>query len=65
MIIKEVEDFESDEFKQSIAMYESSFPSNEKRSSEKVTEMLQNNKNYRLIISLNNETVVYADPFSK
>jgi predicted N-acetyltransferase YhbS len=56
--MKEVENFESDEFKQSIAIYESSFPSNEKRSSEKVTEMLQNNENYHLIISRNNETVI-------
>jgi hypothetical protein len=39
--MKELQDIDSSEFKQSVAIYESSFPPNEIRSHQKVIKMLQ------------------------
>jgi GNAT superfamily N-acetyltransferase len=58
MIIKEIKDYNSFEFKQSINIYENSFPSNETRPSEDIVNMLRNDKNYHLIVSLNNNAVI-------
>jgi GNAT superfamily N-acetyltransferase len=58
MISKEVEDFESLEFEQSLDIYKSSFPSNETRSIEKVVAMLKADKDYHLFITKNNSSVV-------
>src|SRR4249919_1736558 len=58
MVIKEVDDFDSFEFEQSIDIYKSSFPSNETRPVERVVVMLKNDKNYHLFISVNNNSVV-------
>ena len=55
--MKELQDIDSSEFKQSVAIYESSFPSNEKRPYQKVTKMRQNDRNYYLFIS-ENDTVI-------
>jgi len=56
--MKELQDIDSSEFKQSVAIYESSFPSNEKRPYQKVIKMLQNDRNYHLFISSKNDTVI-------
>jgi GNAT superfamily N-acetyltransferase len=58
MIIKEIKDYNSFEFKQSIDIYESSFPFNETRPFEDIVNMLRNDKNYHLIVSLNNNSVI-------
>lgn len=58
MIIKEIKDYNSFEFKQSINIYENSFPSNETRPFEDIVNMLKNDKNYHLIASLNNNSVI-------
>jgi GNAT superfamily N-acetyltransferase len=58
MVIKELDDFDSFEFEQSLDIYKSSFPSNETRPIEKVVVMLKNDKNYHLFISVNNNSVV-------
>jgi len=55
---KEVEDFDSLEFKQSLEIYKSSFPSNETRSIEKVVAMLKDDRDYHLFIAKNNSFVV-------
>jgi GNAT superfamily N-acetyltransferase len=58
MFIKEIKDYNSFEFKQSINIYENSFPSNETRPSEDIVNMLRNDKNYHLIVCLNNNSVI-------
>jgi GNAT superfamily N-acetyltransferase len=58
MIIKEIKDYNSFEFKQSINIYENSFPFNETRPFEDIVNMLRNDKNYHLIASLNNNSVI-------
>jgi len=58
VIIKEINDFDSAEFDQSIKIYESSFPSYEIRPAKKVVEMLRNNLNYHLYASLDYHSVV-------
>jgi GNAT superfamily N-acetyltransferase len=58
MIIKEIKDYNSFEFKQSINIYENSFPFNETRPFEDIVNMLRNDKNYHLIVSLNNNSVM-------
>ena len=50
MLLKEIEDFDSYELKQSVEIYKSSFPTNETRPADKVVEMLENDKNYHLFI---------------
>jgi GNAT superfamily N-acetyltransferase len=55
--IKEIKTIDSSELKQSIDIYKSSFPSNETRPPEKVVEMLENDKDYHLFVSLNNNSV--------
>jgi len=57
-MIKEIIDYNSSEFKQSIEIYKNSFPYNETRSSEDIEYMLKNDKNYLLIVSLNNNIVI-------
>ncbi|HXX96041.1 MAG TPA: GNAT family N-acetyltransferase [Candidatus Bathyarchaeia archaeon] len=56
--IKEIKDFDSSEFKQSREIYKSSFPLNETRSSEKVVELLENDKDYHLFSYLYDNSVV-------
>jgi GNAT superfamily N-acetyltransferase len=58
VITKEIEDFYSAEFKQCIEIYKFSFPSNETRPIEKVVEMLRNDFNYHLYISLDCQAVI-------
>jgi len=58
MIIKEIKDYNSFEFKQSINIYENSFPFNETRPFEDIVNMLRNDKNYHLIVSLNNNSII-------
>jgi hypothetical protein len=58
MVIKEIDEFDSFEFEQSLDIYKSSFPSNETRPIEKVVVMLKNDKNYHLFISVNYNSVV-------
>lgn len=58
MTIKEIDDYNSFEFKQSIDIYKNSFPYNETRSTGDIIDMLENDKNYHLIVSLNNNSVV-------
>ncbi|HYY67739.1 MAG TPA: GNAT family N-acetyltransferase [Nitrososphaeraceae archaeon] len=58
MILKEIEDFHSQEFKESLDIYKSSFPLNETRPVEKVVKMLKEDKDYHLLVSVNNNAVV-------
>jgi GNAT superfamily N-acetyltransferase len=58
MLLKEIADFDSYELKQSVEIYKSSFPTNETRPADKVVEMLENDKNYHLFISLSNNSVI-------
>jgi len=58
MIIKEVQDFDSLEFKQSLDIYESSFPPNETRATENVIKMLKEDMDYHLFVALDNKVVV-------
>jgi GNAT superfamily N-acetyltransferase len=58
MVIKEIDDFDSFEFEQSIEIYKCSFPSNETRPVERVVVMLKNDNNYHLFISVHNNSVV-------
>jgi ribosomal protein S18 acetylase RimI-like enzyme len=58
MVRKEIEDFDSFEFKQSLDIYKSSFPQNETRPIEKVVQMLKNDENYHLFTYLNDKAVV-------
>jgi GNAT superfamily N-acetyltransferase len=57
MIIKEITNYNSFEFKQSINIYKNSFPYNESRKVEDIVNMLKNDKNYHLIASINNNIV--------
>jgi ribosomal protein S18 acetylase RimI-like enzyme len=57
MIIKEIKDYNSSEFKQSIELYKNSFPYSETRRSEDIENMLKKDENYYLIASLNNGLV--------
>lgn len=57
MIIKEIDDYNSSEFEQSINIYKSSFPHNETRQVVDIENMLKNDKNYHLIASVNNNVV--------
>jgi GNAT superfamily N-acetyltransferase len=58
MVGKEIEDFDSFEFKQSLDIYKSSFLQNETRPIEKVVQMLKKDENYHLFIYLNDNSVV-------
>ncbi|PWU80618.1 MAG: hypothetical protein DLM72_11270 [Candidatus Nitrosopolaris wilkensis] len=58
MVIKEIYDFDSFEFEQSLDIYKSSFPSNGTRPVERVVVMLKNDKNYHLYTSVINNSVV-------
>ena len=58
MVLKEIVDFESPEFEQSMEIYKSSFPSNETRAVEGIVLLLKNDLNYHLFISKNNNSVV-------
>jgi hypothetical protein len=58
MAKQEVKDFDSLEFKQSLEIYKSSFPPNERRPIEKIVEMLKNDENYHLFTLLYNNSVV-------
>lgn len=57
-VLKLLTDFESTEFRGGLEIYNSSFPSNEIRPTEKVVEMLKHNKNYQLFICLKDNSVV-------
>ena len=57
-MIKEIKDYNSIEFKQSIEIYKRSFPYNETRPSREIENMLKNDNNYYLIASLNDNTVI-------
>ncbi|MGN6629869.1 MAG: GNAT family N-acetyltransferase, partial [Candidatus Nitrosocosmicus sp.] len=57
MIIKEIEYYDSSEFKQSIDLYKNSFPYSETRRSEDIENLLKKDKNYFLIASLHNNLV--------
>ncbi|MGN6560788.1 MAG: GNAT family N-acetyltransferase [Candidatus Nitrosocosmicus sp.] len=57
MIIKEIKDYNSTEFKQSIELYKNSFPYNETRRSEDIESLLKKDENYYLIASLYNNLV--------
>lgn len=57
MIIKEIDDYSTSEFEQSINIYKNSFPFNETRQVEDVENMLKNDKDYHLIASINNNLV--------
>jgi GNAT superfamily N-acetyltransferase len=58
LIIKEIRDINSLEFKQSLNLYQSSFPPNETRSIEKVITMLKDDENYHLFIAQDNSSVI-------
>jgi len=58
LIIKEIKDINSLEFKQSIDIYQTSFPPNETRSIEKVIKMLKDDQNYHLFIAKDNSSVI-------
>jgi hypothetical protein len=58
MFKKEIKDFDSLEFKQSLDIYKSSFPQNETRPIEKVVQMLKKDENYHLFTCLNDNSVV-------
>lgn len=58
MILKELDDFHSLEFKKSLDIYKSSFPSNETRPVEKVVKMLKDDKDYHLFIAFDNSNSV-------
>ena len=51
-------DFDSTEFQCSLEIYKSSFPSSERRPTEKVLELLKHDKNYHLFICLKDNSVV-------
>jgi ribosomal protein S18 acetylase RimI-like enzyme len=55
---EEIQHFDTSEFKESLKLYESSFPPNETRPVGKVVEMLKNDENYHLYISLDHNEVV-------
>ena len=58
MILKEIEDFHSWEFEESLNIYKSSFPSNETRPVEKVVRMLEEDKDYHLLTAADSNAVV-------
>jgi GNAT superfamily N-acetyltransferase len=58
MILKEVQDFDSLEFKQSLNIYKSSFPPNETRPTENVIRMLNEDRDYHLFVALDSKIVV-------
>jgi GNAT superfamily N-acetyltransferase len=61
MILKEIVDFESCEFRQSIEIYRNSFPPNETRPFKKIIEMLESDTNYYLIAAVddnNNNSIM-------
>lgn len=58
MILKEIEDPQSWEFKESLDIYKSSFPPNETRPVDKIVKMLKEDKDYHLLIAANNSSVV-------
>ena len=58
MILKEVQDFDSLEFKQSLNIYKSSFPPNETRPTENVIRMLKEDRDYHLFVALDSKIVV-------
>ena len=55
--ITELINYDLPQFRESIDIYESSFPSNETRSAEKVEEMLKSDDNYHLYIFLSQHEV--------
>jgi GNAT superfamily N-acetyltransferase len=58
MIFKELEDFHSWEFRQSLDIYKTSFPSNQTRPAKKVVKMLKDDRDYHLFIAANKSAVV-------
>lgn len=58
MLIKEIYDFDSFEFEQSIEIYKSSFPPNETRPVERVIVMLKEDENYHIFVAVKNNSVV-------
>lgn len=56
--LKELKDLSSPQFKKSIEIYESSFPSNETRPSKEIEQMLKTDDNYHLYVFLNTNEVV-------
>jgi GNAT superfamily N-acetyltransferase len=58
MFIKEIYDFDSFEFEQSIEIYNSSFPPNETRPVERVIVMLKEDENYHIFVAVKNNSVV-------
>lgn len=58
MILKELEDFHSLEFRESLDIYKTSFPSNQMRPVEKVVKMLKDDRDYHLFIAASKTAVV-------
>ena len=58
MLIKEIYDLDSFEFEQSMAIYKSSFPSNETRPVERVIVILKKDENYHIFVAAKNNSVV-------
>lgn len=55
---EEIQQFDSAEFEESLKLYKSSFPPNETRPIGKIVEMLKNDENYHLYVSLDHDQVV-------
>lgn len=58
MILKELEDFRSWEFRESLDIYKTSFPKNHTRPVEKLVKMLKDDMDYHLFIAANKSSVV-------
>jgi GNAT superfamily N-acetyltransferase len=58
MILRELEDFRTWEFRECLDIYKTSFPSNQMRPVEKVVRMLKDDGNYHLFIAANEASVV-------
>jgi GNAT superfamily N-acetyltransferase len=58
MILKKLDNFHSLEFRESLGIYKSSFPSNETRPLERIVKMLKDDKDYHLFIAIKNSSVV-------
>lgn len=58
MILKELKDFCSIEFRESLKIYKTSFPSNQTRPVEKVVKMLKDDRDYHLFIAASKTAVV-------
>jgi len=57
MILRELEDFRSWEFRECLDIYKDSFPSNQMRPVKNVIRMLKDDGNYHLFIAANKESV--------